>query len=95
MQYVNYNALQIGLNNFANKLDELDDKIKKAEEKYGYNSEERNNFQYMRGVAFDVLSALGGKYEYYETVGKYQVFLAGLESTNPSEKQNDTFGWTL
>ena len=39
MQYVNYNALQIGLNNFANKLNELDDKIKKAEEKYGYNSE--------------------------------------------------------
>ena len=95
MQYVNYNALQIGLNNFADKLSELSNKIKKAEEKYGYNSEERNNLQYMRGVALDAFSSLGGKYEYYESVGKYQVSLAGLESINPLDKQSDTFGWTL
>ena len=82
MQKANYNALILGLNNLAKKLEEIDEIKKEVEEKYGEKSAEYSFWQGVRTGAIGSLKALGGQYDICCN-GEYYLTLADLYSSDP------------
>ena len=82
MQYANYNALILGLNNLAKKLEDIDKIKKEVEEKYGEKSAEYSYWLGVHSGAIGALEALGGQYDILCT-DEYYLTLAGIYSSNP------------
>lgn len=82
MQYVNYNALILGMNNLAKKLKQIDEIKEGVKEKYGEKSAEYAYWLGIRSGVIGALEALGGQYDIIYT-DEYYLTLAGLYSSDP------------